>query len=166
MTNQNLPTDVNAMIQLIESGYDRPALLERLAQAQAQADHAAQQLAAAQQALAEHEATAPTDVATWAATKRRLSDAISVYEQLAQEAGAQRDIAQRAIFEARRPVIEALGAQLHAQRLAAYASDARREDELRAELDAVRAGRTPQTQAVIMAQNALNNAAGALRYVN
>lgn len=160
----NLPTDVDSMIAHIEAGYDRAGLLGTLEEAQAQADQAAAQLAAARQALAAHEATTMIDPIEWAAQRRRLYDVIPLFEQLAAEKAADRDAAQRAIFDARRPVIEALGAQLHAELQAASASDARREDELRRQIDEIRAGKSPESQAVSRAYAAYNNAANALRH--
>lgn len=160
----NLPDSLEGMIGYIESGYDRATLLGALEEAQAQADQAAAQLAAARQALAAHEATTMTDPIEWAAQRRRLYDVIPLFEDLAGQKAADRDAAQRAIFDARRPVIEALGAQLHAELQAASASDALREDELRRQIDEIRAGKSPESQAVSRAWAAFNNAAGALRH--
>lgn len=168
MTDQ-LPTDVNSMIQLIESGYDRPGLVAALEAAQAQADHAAQQLGRAQAQLQAHEGARPTDPSAWpawTAERRQLADVLPIYQELADVAAGELEARRRAIGDARLTVFTGLRAQLRTQSQAAVASDSAREDELRAELDAIRAGKSPAFQAVIMAEIALNNAAGALRNVN
>lgn len=141
---QALPTTEAEMLVYVDSKIDVQALEAAIKQARADASAAQAKLQEARQALASCEASAPTDPETWAAQRRRLADALPIFERIATDRANALSAAQMALYDARKRVIAQVDQQARALASDASAYATQRIDQLRAEIASLQSGQFPE----------------------